>query len=129
MCCSVLLFMAKISNAAMCFSTMDCPANDSVCILNCSEIAVNDFNQSTSYGNCNLSMNVNGIVNQGCHIDECNSSYPQWCVPEIFDDHGVKCCCTDDFCNDDFDLPIENTVLPTPTGVVSTILPTPTSII
>ena len=107
-CCFALLSMVSISYAAMCISTAGCPANDSLCVLNCSEIAINDFNRSTSYGNCELSVTSKGTVNQGCHIDECNSSYPGLCVPEILDDHGVKCCCPEDFCNNDFDFPSES---------------------
>ena len=118
--CYVLLSMAIISDAALCISTVDCPGNDTLCILNCSEIAVNDFNQPASHGNCRNFLTFEDVTVQDCYIDQCNASHPELCVPaEAFNDHtagiATGCCCAEDLCNSRFDFLDETTTLPTNT--------------
>ena len=117
--CCVLLSVASTSNAASCISTVDCPGNETLCILNCSEIAVN-VNRSASHGNCRLFLTSEGVTVQGCYIDECNASHPELCVPEGFTDHtegiATGCCCAEDLCNSHFDFADETTTLPTNTS-------------
>ena len=102
--CFALLSVVSVGDAATCFSTFGCPGNETVCMLNCSEIAVNDFNQPASHGNCRITLTFDGFTIQGCYIHECNSNHPEQCVPEIVGNHvGAECCCTGYLCNDGFD--------------------------
>jgi len=61
-----LLLMVSFSDAAQCISTVDCPMNMSVCILNCSEVAVEQFNQPASQGNCRAFASDGGTLMQSC---------------------------------------------------------------
>ena len=110
----VLLCAISVGDAALCFSNQDCPNNDSVCVMNCSVVAVEDFNQPASQGNCQFSFTSRGALVQGCFINDCNTSYPETCVPETTaNGTGAACCCTVDQCNDDFHSPPEdNTTAP-----------------
>ena len=105
--CFVLFSVVSVGDAAICFSTIGCPGNDTLCMLNCSEIAVNDFNQPASHGNCRSTLTFEGDTVQGCYIDVCNTSHPEMCLVEIVRDHvAAECCCTKYLCNDGFDFVI-----------------------
>ena len=98
--CLALFSVISIGDAATCFSTIGCPENDTLCMLNCSEIAVNDHQQPASHGNCKATLTVDGVTTQGCYIDVCNTTHPDRCVGEIFGNHiGAECCCTTYLCN------------------------------
>ena len=98
-----------MSEAAECRSNVDCPGNSSQCVVNCSAVAVNTFNQPASHGNCRISINSEGYVVQDCYIHECSTSHPDLCVPEsALGDDAVSCCCTEDECNSNFSFPPED---------------------
>ncbi len=98
-----------MSEAAECRSNVDCPGNSSQCVVNCSAVAVNTFNQPASHGNCRISINSEGYVVQDCYIDECSTSHPDLCVLEsALGDDAVSCCCTEDECNSNFSFPPED---------------------
>ena len=119
--CFTLLSVVSVGDAATCFSTVGCPENDTVCLLNCSEIAVNDFNQPALHGNCRITLTFDGLTIQGCYIDVCNTSRPGQCDARIVGDHvAAECCCTEYMCNDDFDFPSDNT---TQSGIIFCIRP------
>ena len=108
--CSLLLIsMISITNAAMCLSTdaEDCPGNP--CLVNCSQVAVEEFNQPASHGNCGLfySLGISNTSNttkrQGCFINECPFAE---CIPVTEENLNViDCCCTEDLCNYQFATP------------------------
>jgi len=98
--------MVSFSDAAQCISTVDCPMNMSVCILNCSKVAVEQLNQPASQGNCRAIASDGGTLMQSCFFDECPTSSPEYCVPLRVEGHPVtECCCTVDYCNSQFQNP------------------------
>jgi len=113
--CSILLVsVTSITNAAICFST-DC--SDPLCFVDCSQIAVEQFNQPASHGNCGLfyELGINSTSNatkrQGCFINECPFTD---CIPVTQENaNAIDCCCTENFCNNEFATPS-----PTPTPPV-----------
>ena len=108
----LLLSVVDFGEAALCISNADCPGNASVCTLNCSVIAVSEFNQPASHGNCRLSYTIDGKAFQGCYINKCNTSYPEHCLLQTGytpDDVVAYCCCTEDHCNSEFYIPNYNT--------------------
>lgn len=114
-CCTVLS-VVSITNAAMCISTVDCPNNGSPCVLNCSAIAVHEFDRPASHGNCRLSVTLEANRIHSCYIDECNTSHPEICVPQSEEGVTAACCCTEDYCNNEFTLaPNGNTTDSSPT--------------
>ena len=103
----LLLCAVSVSDAAICLSNQGCPNNGTVCLINCSAVAVEQFNQSASQGNCRLSVTSRTTYEvYGCFINDCNTSYPEMCLPELTaDETGFTCCCTIDVCNNDFHTP------------------------
>ena len=100
-----LLSVTGMSEAAVCRSTEEC-SDDTICVVNCSDVAVNTFNKPASHGNCRISITSEGEKVQGCYIHECNTSHPGLCVPETaLDGDAVSCCCTEDECNSNFEFP------------------------
>ena len=119
--CSILLVsLTSVTNAANCLST-DCPgSSDSVCVIDCSEVAVEQFNQPESHGNCGLFYELginstnstsNTTKRQGCFINECPFTE---CIAVTRENaNTIDCCCTEDLCNHEFTTPS-----PTPTPPV-----------
>ena len=111
-CCFALLCMISTGNAAICYSDEHCPNNVSVCMLNCSDRAVNLLNQPASHGNCQILITSDGPSYQSCFFDECNSTL---CLPKVYGQVGVHCCCTQNLCNNEFDILSE---APPPSGII-----------
>lgn len=101
--CCALLFMVGISDAVMCISNVNCPNNGTICLLNCSVIAVQQFGLPASHGNCRLLVTNTDDIIHSCYIDECTTSFPELCVAlSVEGEHATACCCTDDYCNTQF---------------------------
>ena len=105
-----LLSVIGMGEAALCKSTEECSDDDTtLCVVNCSDVAITMFNQPASHGNCRISITTEGERVQGCYIHECNTSHPDLCVPEIaLGNDAVSCCCTEDECNSNFAFPSED---------------------
>jgi len=103
--CSLLsATVINITNAAMCFSTdaEHCPDNSNqFCLVNCSQVAVVQFNQPASHGNCGLFYEVGGSTSRhACYINECPSTK---CIATTMESaNAIDCCCTEDYCNVEF---------------------------
>ena len=104
-----LLSVIGMGEAALCISTEDCSDDTTLCVVNCSDVAVTMFNQPASHGNCRISITAEGDRVHACYIHECDNSHPGLCVPDTaLGNDAVSCCCTEDECNDGFDFPDEN---------------------
>ena len=116
-----LLSVIGMGEAALCRSTEKCSDHDvTLCVVNCSDVAITMFNQSASHGNCRISITSEGERVQGCYIHECNTSHPDLCVPDTaLGNDAVSCCCTEDECNSNFAFPEENS---TSTGDIDYVL-------
>ncbi|XP_065882657.1 activin receptor type-2B-like isoform X2 [Dysidea avara] len=119
--CSILLVsMITVTNSASCLSNdvVDCPdINNGVpfCVVNCSQVAIEQYNQPASHGNCQLLFELGGIRRQACFIDECPFTE---CIPVVREDvSAIECCCTEDFCNLNFTAP-STSPTPSPPPVV-----------
>ena len=116
--CSVLLVsMISVTNAVLCFSTdaEDCPGStdNPFCIVNCSQVAIERFNQPASHGNCGLFFEVGGTARRhACYVNECPFTE---CIPITMEGAStIDCCCTEDLCNQEFATPPTPSPTPSP---------------
>lgn len=119
--CCALLSVVGVSAAVFCHSTHDCPDNSSFCVLNCSAVAIITLNQPASHGNCRIFAAVDGTTVHDCYIDECNTSHPENCVPEVIGDGARTCCCSTDLCNGEFEYPLNETTGNRSIGIIKSL--------
>ena len=99
LCLILLISLASIANATICISNEDCHDGTDLCFINCSQVAIEQFNQPASHGNCGLFFQlVSSALRHLCYIDECETTQ---CIP-VISGGIVGCCCTEDLCNDEF---------------------------
>ena len=115
----LLASVISITNAAMCYSTdvEDCLGNPNLfCMVNCSQVAVLRFNQPPSHGNCGLFYEVGGSTSRhACYVNDCPFTE---CIATTMESAStIDCCCTEDFCNDEFATAPPPSATPSPPAV------------
>ena len=91
--CYVLLITLSVGDGAICLSSDNCPANQTLCIQNCTAVAL-EKNLPASYGNCGILRNETGDDVYYCHANSCFTDFPNSCDSSV-----TSCCCTEDHCN------------------------------
>ncbi|XP_065919901.1 uncharacterized protein [Dysidea avara] len=95
----VLFTALSVGDGAICFSSEDCPANQTLCVQNCTTKAIEN-NMPASYGNC--AVDLNETDRYICHLSPCATNNPSICTAASFQD--TSCCCTQDYCNSGYNL-------------------------
>lgn len=98
--CCLLSSITSISSGTLCLSNTACPDDQTLCVRNCSAVAVEEFNLTASHGNCMISSTISGSNSDtiyGCHIGTCDTEACVASSAEVAS--GITCCCNEDFCN------------------------------